>query len=64
MRVGMTQTMTRILRVVSAPRALLVFALALGAASTLTLPEVLAQEEPPQRGPGARGAGPRGLGPR
>ena len=65
MRVGMTQTMTRILRAALAPRALLIGALALGAVTTLTLPEVLAQEEPtgPRRGPGMRGAGPKGMGP-
>ena len=41
MRVGMTQTMTRILRAALAPRALLIGALALGAVTTLTPPEVL-----------------------
>ena len=66
MRVGMTQTMTRILRVALAPRALLLLsALAVGAMTALTPPDVLAQEEPtgPRRGPGMRGAGPRGAGP-
>ena len=65
MRVGMTQTMTRILRVALAPRVLLLCALGLSAAAALTPPDVLAQEEPkgPRRGPGMQGAGPRGGGP-
>jgi tetratricopeptide (TPR) repeat protein len=65
MRVGLTQTMTRILRAALAPRVLLLCALGVSAASALTPPNVLAQEEPtgPRRGPGMKGAGPRGAGP-